>query len=187
LAHGHRLLRGSSLLCLLHVIQVAGVRALLRKCLSLLLDECRLLGLRRLELTLAADAVLDDLQLVAHLRVGRSRWGSASELKRTLTWVRLHSGCWRGQSGQQLLRLHSSRQFLGRDLSTEDIQHTLRAGATGGDVALLAQHLVWIGYSVRPHASHDDWATHRSDWRDRAGKSQRSRATQLERSAGGST
>ena len=70
---------------------------------------------------------------------------------------------------------------MGGDLSTEDVQHTLSTGATGRDVALLAQHLVLVGYSVRPHASHDDWATHRSDGRDRAGKSQRSRATQLGR------
>ena len=70
---------------------------------------------------------------------------------------------------------------MGRDLSTEDVQHTLSTGATGRDVALLAQHLVLVGYSVRPHASHDDWATHRSDGRDRAGKPQRGRATQLSR------
>ena len=75
-----------------------------------------------------------------------------------------------GQSGQRSLRLHPGRQFLGRDLTTEDIQHPLGTGRTGRDVALLAQHLVLIGHSVRPHASHDDRATHRGDRRDRARK-----------------
>ena len=84
LAHGHRWLHGSSLLRLLHCIQVTGVCALLRECLSLLLDHCRLLGLRCLELALTANAVLDGLQLVLHLRVGRCNGRWASELERTL-------------------------------------------------------------------------------------------------------
>ena len=155
---------------MLHCIQVTGVCALLRECLSLLLDHCRLLGLRCLELALAADAVLDGLQLVLHLRVGRCNGRWASELERTLGRVD-HGHLGRGrQSGQRLLWLHPGRQFLGGDLSTEDVQHTLSTGATGRDVALLAQHLVLVGYSVRPHASHDDRATHWSDGRDRAGK-----------------
>ena len=93
------MLSGSSLLRLLHVVQVTGVCALLCECLSLLLDECRLLGLCRLELTLTADAVLDDLQLVAHLRVDRGRRGGASELKRTLGRVDHGHWGWGRQSG----------------------------------------------------------------------------------------
>ena len=163
----------------MHCVQVTGVCALLRKCLSLLLYDCRLLGLHSIELALTTDAVLDGLHLVLHLRVGRSSRNGASELKRTLGWV--DHGCLGrgGQSEQCLLRLHPSRQFLGRDLPTKNVQHTLSTGATGRDVALLAQHLISVGYCTRPRASHDDWATHRSDDRAGAGKSQRS--------AGGST
>ena len=193
LAHGHRRLHGSSLLGLLHGIQVAGVCALLRNRISLLLDERSLLGLRGLELLLATQAVLDDLQLICHLRVGRCNGRWASELERTLTWVGCHDRRWRRQSGQGRLRLHPCSQFLGGDRATEDVEHTLGAGGrTGRHVALLTQQNILAGdiRSTRPHASHDDWATHWSERLGRRGESQRSgrgRATQLERSAGGCT
>ena len=69
---------------MLHGKQVAGVCALLRECVSLLLDVCRLLGLYSIELLLPPTPVLDHLQLVPHLRVDRQGGRFASELKRTL-------------------------------------------------------------------------------------------------------
>ena len=152
LAHGHRLLRGSSLLCLLHVIQVTGVRALLRKCLSLLLDECRLLGLCRLELTLAADAVLDDLQLVAHLRVGRGRRGSASELKRTLGWADRGGGCRESQQSGRCREL----QWGGRCSRCRKLQWGGRR-----------RKLQWAGCATYRGDSGVARSGRRVDWSDR--------------------
>jgi hypothetical protein len=121
LAHGHRWLYGSSLLGLLHSIQIAGVCTLLRKCLSLLLDDCLLLGLCLFKLTLAAHPVLDGLQLVRHLHVGRCSGRRASELERTLGWVehRDSTGRWRLKLGFR--RYHSSGKFLCGELSTKHI------------------------------------------------------------------